>query len=64
MPQIASSNFLNMKPFRQYMSIVPRFLNAKDARDAKMENEISHKIIGAAIEVHKILGGAGLLESI
>ena len=29
-----------------------------------MENEVSHKIIGAAIEVHKILGGAGLLESI
>ena len=29
-----------------------------------MENEISHKIIGAAIEVHKILGGPGLLESI
>lgn len=29
-----------------------------------MENEISHKIIGAAIEVHKALGGPGLLESI
>jgi|ERR1700758_1073626 GxxExxY protein len=29
-----------------------------------MENEISHKIIGAAIEVHKVLGGPGLLESI
>ncbi len=29
-----------------------------------MENEISHKIIGAAIEVHKTLGGPGLLESI
>jgi GxxExxY protein len=29
-----------------------------------MENEISHKIIGAAIEVHKILGGPGLLEGI
>ncbi len=29
-----------------------------------MENEISHKIIGAAIEVHRILGGPGLLESI
>ena len=27
------------------------------------ENEISHKIIGAAIEVHRILG-PGLLESI
>jgi GxxExxY protein len=29
-----------------------------------MENEISHKIIGAAIEAHKILGGPGLLEGI
>ncbi len=29
-----------------------------------MENDLSNKIIGAAIEVHKILGGPGLLESI
>lgn len=29
-----------------------------------MENAISHKIIGAAIEVHKILGGPGLLEGV
>jgi len=29
-----------------------------------MENELSYKIIGAAIEVHKTLGGPGLLESI
>ncbi|HSX10440.1 MAG TPA: GxxExxY protein [Chlamydiales bacterium] len=29
-----------------------------------MENEISRKIIGAAIEVHRVLGGPGLLESI
>lgn len=29
-----------------------------------MEDEISYKIIGAAIEVHRILGGPGLLESI
>lgn len=29
-----------------------------------MENEISYKIIGAAIEVHRHLGGPGLLESI
>ncbi|MFQ5735123.1 MAG: GxxExxY protein [Planctomycetaceae bacterium] len=28
------------------------------------ENELSHKIIGAAIEVHRELGGPGLLESI
>lgn len=26
------------------------------------ENELSHEIIGAAIEVHKCLGGPGLLE--
>lgn len=29
-----------------------------------MENEISHVIIGAAIEVHTVLGGPGLLESV
>lgn len=29
-----------------------------------MENELSHIIIGAAIEVHRNLGGPGLLESI
>jgi PD-(D/E)XK nuclease superfamily protein len=29
-----------------------------------MENELSYKIIGAAIEVHKTLGGPGLLENI
>lgn len=30
----------------------------------KMEDELSHTIIGAAIEVHRTLGGPGLLESI
>lgn len=29
-----------------------------------MEDELSHQIIGAAIEVHRTLGGPGLLESI
>jgi GxxExxY protein len=29
-----------------------------------MENDLSYKIIGAAIEVQKTLGGPGLLESI
>jgi GxxExxY protein len=29
-----------------------------------MENELSHIIIGAAIEVHRTLGGPGLLESV
>lgn len=28
-----------------------------------MENELSYKIIGAAIEVQRTLGGPGLLES-
>ncbi len=29
-----------------------------------MENELSYKIIGAAIEVHRTLGGPGLLEDV
>ena len=29
-----------------------------------MENELSNQIIGAAIEVHRVLGGPGLFESI
>jgi GxxExxY protein len=29
-----------------------------------MEDEISYKVIGAAIEVHKTLGGPGLLEGV
>jgi GxxExxY protein len=37
---------------------------SKDAKAQRMENEISHRIIGAAIEVHRTLGGPGLLESI
>lgn len=28
------------------------------------ENELSREIIGAAIEVHRVLGGPGLLESV
>ena len=28
------------------------------------EDELSHQIIGACIEVHRTLGGPGLLESI
>jgi GxxExxY protein len=40
--------------------------NTKTQRhqDTKSENDISHQIIGAAIEVHRTLGGPGLLESI
>ena len=29
-----------------------------------MENDLSYKIIGAAIEVHRTLGGPGLLEDV
>lgn len=29
-----------------------------------MEDELSYKVIGAAIEVHNILGGPGLLEGV
>ncbi|HEX4838895.1 MAG TPA: GxxExxY protein [Rhabdochlamydiaceae bacterium] len=29
-----------------------------------MENDISYRVIGAAIEVHRLLGGPGLLESV
>lgn len=36
----------------------------KDAMAQSIEDEISYKIIGAAIEVHRTLGGPGLLESI
>ena len=35
----------------------------KDTKEAP-ENPLSYKIIGAAIEVHRTLGGPGLLESI
>jgi GxxExxY protein len=41
-----------------------RCKSAKRTKGANMENELSHKIIGAAIEVHRVLGGPGLLESI
>jgi len=38
---------------------------AKGAMTQRMtEDEISYEIIGAAIEVHKVLGGPGLLESV
>lgn len=37
---------------------------AKDATAQRIEDEISYKIIGAAIEVHRTLGGPGLLESV
>ena len=37
----------------------------KDAKEKEMEeDEISYKVIGAAIEVHKTLGGPGLLEGV
>lgn len=33
-------------------------------KDKELDNALSYKIIGAAIEVHRTLGGPGLLESI
>lgn len=33
-------------------------------QDTKSEDDISHQIIGAAIEVHRTLGSPGLLESV
>ena len=39
-------------------------MQRKDADRFSMENLITDRIIGAAIEVHTILGGPGLLESI
>jgi GxxExxY protein len=36
----------------------------KGTEMAELDNSLSYKIIGAAIEVHRTLGGPGLLESI
>lgn len=38
--------------------------NAELISDSLIENKITDLVIGAAIEVHKTLGGPGLLESI
>ena len=37
---------------------------SKKRKFSSREDEISYEIIGAAIEVHKTLGGPGLLESV
>jgi GxxExxY protein len=37
---------------------------AHTLKNAQVDNELSGHIIGAAIEVHRVLGGPGLLESI
>jgi GxxExxY protein len=36
----------------------------KDTEKTSLDNSLSYKIIGAAIEVHRTLGGPGLIESI
>jgi len=46
------------------MSLEKWNTKAQRYEDTKSEDEISHQIIGASIEVHRILGGPGLLESI
>lgn len=38
--------------------------NAKTQRRKEMEDKISYTIIGAAIEIHRILGGPGLFEGL
>ena len=38
--------------------------DAKVFNESLVENKISDRVISAAIEVHKVLGGPGLLESI
>lgn len=39
-------------------------MQRKDTDNRQLENIVSNRIIGAAIEVHKVLGGPGLLESV
>jgi len=39
-------------------------MQRKDSNTVPIENPISKAIIGSAIEVHKVLGGPGLLESV
>ena len=46
------------------MSLEKCNTKAQRNQDTKSEDEISHQIIGASIEVHRTLGGPGLLESI
>ena len=46
------------------MSLEKCNTKAQRYEDTKSEDEISHQIIGASIEVHRTLGGPGLLESI
>ena len=38
--------------------------NARTQRRKKVEDEISYSVIGTAIEVHRVLGGPGLLEAV
>jgi GxxExxY protein len=47
-----------------YTNAISLLNERKAAKAQRMENKISHKIIGAAIEVHRVLGGPGLLEGI
>lgn len=46
------------------MNLEKFYTNTQRCQVTKSENEISHQIIGASIEVHRTLGGPGLLESI
>jgi GxxExxY protein len=54
----------DFEPLRQYKDLkkrIEKMLNRGDA-ETQRENQLTEKIIGCAIEVHKVLG-PGLLES-
>ncbi len=46
------------------MSLEKCNTKAQRHEDTKSENDLSHQIISASIEVHRTLGGPGLLESV
>lgn len=51
-------------PIRLCPSEMNETQRSKDGMAQRNEDELSYEIIGAAIEVHRTLGGPGLLEGI
>jgi GxxExxY protein len=47
-----------------FTTISKKTIETQGLKDKELEDELSYKIIGAAIEVHRTLGGPGLLENI